>query len=369
MSRRKERSAFLTKRRDAIKVIRNIRSTRRLLAKHPFNDETFKAINGPERGIEQLLGRDIVFSLLNESEKLKLRHDINMTLNKEEDSAFEVLREATDRFLSELRTREGILDVVSKHAQDILSKKQAAVEAFNAFEMPSGALDCERAISTLEHLEIIAEETEEAIPGFEHELDKEDNEEYTEEQHEDADELPEDGPDGSDDDETSEDDSDDDIDLGEDDDAYEGDDDNDDVGDNGAPIPEEDKDTPVDLSFVADQQNFAALAPKFILPVDVCTEGAGYTQEKAAIVLSKYQDVMNKYYGSMRKLADVFADVNCTNDQLLRGKVRLYRKLDAIINLADKFEPLTRALMKSCEGLENASGIVLKKTTFDPKLA
>ena len=368
MSRRKERSVFLTKRRDAINVIKNIRNTRRLLAKHPFNGETFKAINGSERGIEQLLGRDIVFSLLNESEKLKLRHDSNMTLNKEEDSAFEVLREATEKFLGGLRSRDDVLHLESKHAQNILSKNQAAVEAFNAFEMPSGALDCERAISTLEHLEIIAEETEEAIPGFEHELDKEEDEEYTEEQHEDADELPEDGPDGSDDDDDkSEDDSTDDIDLGEDDDSYEEDDDDDDG--NGAPVPEEEKDTPTDLSFIADEQNFVTLAPKFILPVDVCTEGAGYTQEKGAIILSKYHEVMAKYYGAMSKLADVFADVNCTNDKLLRGKVRLYRKLDAIINLADKFEPLTNALKKTCEGLENASAVVLKKATFDPKLA
>lgn len=355
---RKERAAALTQRRDAVAVIKAVRKTRRLLAKHPFDEKTFNAINGKERGIEQLVGRDILFGCLNENERLALHHDINMKLNVAEEQAFKSLREATEMFLVDLRVHNGVQVIDQNADKNIQAKKAAAIEAFNAFEMPEGALDCERALSTLEHLEALTADVEEAVPGFEHDLDKED--EYTEEQHEDEDELPEDGPDGDDDDDEDEDD-DEDIDLGEDDDDDNGEGD-DDVDEDGEKV------STTDLTFICDEQGFAGAAIKFTLPTIVCTEGAGYNQARSAIVLAKYQAVMDKYHASLNKLADTFANLECTNDELLRGSVKLYRKLDRVINLVNKFDPLCFALNKACEGLNNAAKVVAKKEIIDPKL-
>ena len=357
---RKDRAAALTQRRDAVAVIKAVRKTRRLLAKHPFTAKTFDAINGKERGLEQLVGRDILFDCLSEPERLQLRHDINMKLDQSEAQAFEVLRASTEKFLADLRFLNANLVIDPKASKNILGKKQSSIEAFNAFEMKEGALDCERAMSTLEHLEALTADVEETIPGFEHDLEKEESEEYDEEKHKDDDELLEDGPDGSEEDDDDEDD-DEDIDLGDDDDEDEGDDD-DEVDEDG------EKTTTTDLTFICDEQNFAIAARKFTLPTIVCTEGAGYTQVKSAVILDKYQAVMEKYATSLNKLADTFASVECTNEDLLKGSVKLYRKLDRVVALVHKFEPIRLALTKSCEGLLDASKVVAKQEIVDPKL-
>ena len=362
---RKERAAALTQRRDAVAVINAVRKTRRLLAKHPFTAETFNAINGKERGLEQLVGRDILFNCLNESEQLQLRHDINKKLNDSETAAFESLRNATVAFFADLQKviDRATLVYNTKAAQDLLAKKQVAVEAFNAFEMSAEALDCERAISTLEHLEFVAEDVEETVPGFEHDLDTEEQEEYDEEKHKDDDELPEDGPDGSEEeeDDDDEDEDDEDIDLGDDDDDDDGE------GDDEADEDGE-KTSTTDLTFICDEQGFAKAAPQFKLPTVVCAEGAGYSQERGFKVLSKYPVVMQKYCTALKHLRDVVAPETCTMEDLLRGNVKFYRKLDRVINLVEKFEPLRVALDKSCEGLLGAAKVVAKKEIIDPKL-
>ena len=65
-----ERAAALTQRRNAVAIIKNLRFTRRFLASHPFDEATFSYIDGKDRGIENLVGHDVVFATLDDNEKL-----------------------------------------------------------------------------------------------------------------------------------------------------------------------------------------------------------------------------------------------------------------------------------------------------------
>ena len=134
---RKDRAAALTQRRNAVAIIRNVRKTRRLLAKFPFDEKTFNAINGKERGLESLVGKDILVPCLDESQRLSLHHEINIKLNEAEVTAFESLRASTVAFFADLQKiiDRATLVFNTKAAQDLMAKKQVAVEAFNAFEM------------------------------------------------------------------------------------------------------------------------------------------------------------------------------------------------------------------------------------------
>ena len=340
------RATALTTRRNAIAIIKNIRKTRRVMAKFPFNEKTFDAINGQDRGLEDLLGREVIFLALSPAEQLSLRHEVNAKLNEVEFETFKTLRAATLDYFKDL---QGAIDrvnmeILSKTSADLKSSKKAAVEAFNNFAMNPGALDCERAISTIEHLLAIAEGIDESTPDIEHDLDKE---EYTEEQHQDdeADELP---------------------DLDDDDDEGE---------DLSAPVelpntePDQTEDDPeAVMPWIVTEESFSNAVQRFINKEETSLEKLGYTTDRCEEILTRYTGALETYVKALTKFRDIIAPETCTLEDLLRGSTKFFQNYDRVIDLVEKFEPLRTALNDSCEGLIVASKVVLEKQVIDPKL-
>ena len=363
-----ERAAALTQRRNAVTIIKNLRFTRRFLASHPFDEATYQYIDGKEHGIESLVGRDIVFAMLDDTEKLQLRREIISKLNASEKMAFEVLRASTEAYFKDLT------DIISKKTKNVTkhdlvyfeNKNKAAIEAFATTVTPAQAFDCERAMSALEKLDLIAEEIEETVPDIEHELDEDELEEE-EHDHDDGsygDQSGETLPEVPDDDEAEDDD--DEVELPEDDeDADE------------IVIEEQEDDGSIDAddkaqvvtaktNWVKAFHRYIDSAKNFVAKEDLQMQDAGYTTDKAGYVLKKYVDTMDHYKTALEKLYAVVDPATCTADSLLRGKVNTYRRIDKMVALAVRFEEIRASLDKSLESLLTASRNMMLAATYDP---
>ena len=346
-----ERAAALTQRRQAVAVIKNIRTTRRVLASHPFNSTTFNAINGVDGGIEQMLGREILFDALTANEQLALRQEINAALAKSEDAAFETLRASLTMYFADIQKvidRLDNVEITEKNITDLSFKEQAAVEAFKACELPEGALDYERCMSTLEHLEIIAESVDTSAPDITHELEEP---EYQEEQHTHEGEplpnptedpvVPQEGDPSQP------------VELPE-------------VVD--PPVPVEDAGEVADLTWIRGQENFFESAKLFFLKEKATVDKAGFTPEKASSVLGKYAASVEAYRTALVKVRDAIAPETCVADGLLRGSTNFFQRFDRLVCLVENLETLRDGLNKSCTSLVDASKAMLKSATKDPML-
>lgn len=332
-----ERNAALNKRRQAIAIIRNVRRTRRVLAAHPFDSKTFDAVNGIDHGLEQLVGHSVMFDSLDESERLSLRREINAKLFESEQKAFGVLRTASVEYFSELQKIIDRVDDVNITALTIThlnSNKKPAIEAFENFKLEEGALDCERCISTLEHLELMAEAVDENVPDMEGDLD---HEEYTEEEHEHEDELPDD-----DDDETIE--------------------EEDDLDDE----TEDESNTNVD--WIESEEAFLESAKRFTMGLEATMTEAGFDTKKAAFVVGRYPEVMKKYTTALQRVRDTVAAETCTAEQLLRGSKKFYNKIDKLVDHVEAMESLRDAFVKTCKGLTKVAHEMMLINTRDPML-
>ena len=127
-----ERAEALTTRRNCIAIIKNLRYTRRYLASHDFDEKTFSHLNGSDRGIENLVGRNISFSLLTDEDKLGLHREISSKLNEVEMETFTVLRKAVIDYFKDV---EAVIDnvgyrVPEDFADNMTSTKESAIESF-----------------------------------------------------------------------------------------------------------------------------------------------------------------------------------------------------------------------------------------------
>lgn len=376
----KDRSAALTSRRQAIAIIKNIRRTRRLLVKHPFDATTFKVINGKERGIEDLVGRTIVFDLLTDEEKLTLHRDILKQMNIVEAEAFNLLRSSTIDFFKDLKTAidNTGTKITDKNVSDTtLDRKGAAVEAF--IESPScvGCLDYERSLSALEHLDRISAEVEQTVPDMEHELDEsldddeteleQEDDEYFEENHDEISvavgEEPADPPNEPDPtEEAPEEDPSIPVELP--DDESEDDDLRPETTDN----PEDDE-VVADITWIRAEESYLASANKFVVAEEGMSLGEiGFNHNQGTEVLAKYNESIKNYRESLKKLYDTVNPEECTLESLLAGSTKTYKRFNRIMTLVDKFEKLRSSLDKSCECLVEASKKMLVAATKDPLL-
>lgn len=373
---RAERAAALTTRRQAISVIKNVRYTRKMLSAHEFTSEIFDKINGEDRGIEQLVGRTVLFASLTDDEKLQLRRDINAALTKSEDNAFTNLRQATIAYFADLQKVIDRLDdvkVTNKHVTDLLSKKESAIEAFNAIKLPEGSLDYERCMSTLEHFQVIAEDVEQNVPEVEKELQPAEEPEYHEEDH-DHDTPPATEPDEP-------------VTL----------------PDPAMPVeptepvatpeppaapapavvdpnqppaepvpaepaPGSEEDPATDLTWIKGEEAFFISANKYKLPIVESTVEAGFTPEKASAVLDKYASSLDAYRKALKRVKDLVDPETCVADHLLCGSTEFYQRFDRLVSLVENLETLRDGLNKSCETLVEASRQMLLATTRDPML-
>ena len=382
---KKERAAALTQRRNAKAIIKNLRFTRRFLASHPFDEATFEYINGKDRGIEALVGHNILFKLLGDTEKLALHKEILAKLDESEKTAFDQLRSSTVAYFKDLA------DLIAKAPKKVTPKdltyfdsnKEAVVEAFNATIVPADGLDCERSMSALEKLDIIAKDIEETTPDIEHEFDED---EVKEEEH--------DHDDGSYGDQTG-----DDIPPAEDDDdddQYDEGNGSEDAIDDEITLPDEDQNVdepepqppaeppapaptepapeepvpPVTakVSWVDEFNHYIDIAKNFVAKEDFALNLVGFTPKKASYILSKYNTTMTRYKAALEKLYAVVDPVTCTADSLLRGKIKTFKRIDKIISLAVKFEEIQTPLDKSLESLLTASRNMMRAATYDPTL-
>ena len=352
-----ERAAALTKRRRAVAVINNIRRTRRVLSSNPFDAKTFNALNGVDGGIEQLVGRSIFFEGLTENEVLQLRRDIVSKMNVAENEAFEVLRSSTREYFSDIQEVIDRLDnvkITQKNITDLSFKEASAIEAFKSVEIPQGALDYERCMSTLEHLDVVAESVDTTTPEIEHELEEP---EYTEEQHvheDDVEPLPEaDAVPAEDPAEP--------VTLPEDPSEVVPD------GDVNTDDPEQQNEV-ADLSWIKGEESFFASANLFFLKDKATTADAGFTPENAGAVLGKYASSLESYRRALIKVRDTIAPETCVADNLLRGSTNFYQRFDRLVCLVENLETLRDGLNKSCECLVEASKQMLIKATRDAML-
>lgn len=355
-----ERKAALHKRRQAIAIIKNVRRTRRVLNANAFDSATFNALNGKDCGLEALVGHTVMFDSLDESERLALRREINAKLFESEQQAFGALREASIEYFAELQkiidrvTDVGITDKTITH---LSSTKSDAVAAFENFQLEEGALDCERCVSMLENLAVIAEAMDESVPEIEHDLEED---EYTEEEHtHDDTELPEDGDDESVEEEDSDDDEEDD-DEEEEEETSEGDEDDEDG--EGTEI------ITVTTGWLETAEAFRESASKFTLPVAATTKEAGFDQKRATEIIAMYPSVMTKYAQALQHLRDAVAADTCTAESLLRGSKKFYARVDKVVSYVECFEVLRTALLKSCSGLVKAAHEMMLVSTRDPML-
>lgn len=355
---RSERAAALTIRRRAVATIKNVRRTRMVLSKYPFDARTFDALNGMDGGIEALLDRQIVFDILSEPEKFKLRQDLNRALDASENVAFEALRDATKRYFEDIQKAidAAAPAVTEQQITYMKSTKQAAIEAFSTVEMQQGALDAERCLSTLEHLEVIAESTAAVSPEIDHELDTTETEVQEQHQHDGNQDVPvEEIVDPPDDDG----------------------DPNEEVNlEPGAPdvIPPAGMDNGseenvADFTWVEAEEAFFESAKKFALPINEKMSEAGFDPEKAAKVLEQYNDTMQKYRAALMHVKNAVAPETCTADQLLRGSTKFYKRLDRLVSLVENLETLREGLNKSCESLMAASKQMMLAAIKNPLLA
>lgn len=366
-----ERAAALTQRRNAVAIIKNLRFTRRFLASHPFDEATFSYIDGKDRGIENLVGHDVVFATLDDNEKLALRREIISKLNESEKMAFSVLRASTESYFKDLADiiNKDIKKVDPKALTYFNSKKKAVLEAFEQTITPAASFDCERAMSALEKLDLIAEEIETTVPDIEHELDEDELEEE-EHDHEDGsygDQNGETIPPAPEEDE----DDDDDDDLSEDVELPEDDEDADEIV-----IEEQEDDNSIDADdkmsvtakthWVAAFHNYIDSAKNFVAKEDFQLGHVGFTAEKASYILNKYTATMEHYKAALEKLYAVVDPATCTADSLLRGKVKTYKRIDKIVALAYRMEEVRASLDKSLESLLTASRNMMLAATYDP---
>jgi len=372
----KERTAALNKRRQAVAVIKNIRKTRRLLAKHPLDEKLFDIINGAEDGIRELIGRKIVFGFLTDSERLSLKIEILKGLSSAENYACDTLRAATVDFFKDLKDASEVNTVAidQKNITDLMGTKPRAIETFLDAEAMTGMFDYERSMSAIEHIELIAEEVEENTPDVEHELDEtidgeeqeeEEQDEYEEEQHtEEANRTGEEPADPPNDPDPLEPAPEEDpalpIELDEDDDGDEEDDDYDpDSADGDCP-------TTANVKWVRAEESYLESAMLFVSTEGYSLSDNGFTATRGQEVLSKYTAAMNHYKAALRKLYDVIDPECATIDRLLYGSVNTYKRLNRIMVITEKFGEVRDALNKSCESLIAASKKVLVETIKDP---
>lgn len=348
---RADRAAALTKRRQAISVIKNVRYTRRMITTHEFTAELFDKINGEDRGIENLVGHPVLFSALTESEKMQTRREINAALDKSESNAFVDLRDATIAYFADLQKVIDRLDdvkITDKQIQDLRVQNDAAIEAFDGMKIPEGALDYERCMSTLEHLEIVAEDVEQNIPEIAQEVEPEEEPEpatpeYHEEDHQ-HDEPPVNEPDEP-------------VVLP-------------DPTTPTEPIeePGSEDDPAVDLTWIRGEEEFFISAKQFVIPTEEFMLEAGFTPEKASAVLAKYAGSLKKYRLLLQKVKDQVAPETCVGEDLLGGSTKFYQKLDRLVTLVENFETLRDSLNKSCESLLSASHQMLLTASRNPLL-
>ena len=336
------REVALKKRFDAIKVVNNIRRVKRWLAKHPFDAKTFNAINGRNCSIDALVGHTVVFEALTEGEVTQLRKDINKALTANEDLALTALREATVEYFASI---EGIVGAtVAQCTPDQMKylgfKKDAALEAFASTQLPKGALDVERTTSALEQLAVIAEEIEESVPEVDRDLDIEEPT-YEDEKHDNPDELPqEDDEDDDDDDEDIE------IPEDDDDDATDDDDDEDEFSVYAWTKPH--------------FQYVSAMQKSFLNNDPASLEVFGFTSDKAVDLIGKYQAVMPAYVGAIKKFVGLVEPETCTVESLLKGSIKCYKRIDRIVALIERFEPIRKALTETCAAMIDASADMYK---------
>ena len=369
-----ERAAALTQRRNAVAIIKNLRFTRRFLASHPFDEATFSYIDGKDRGIENLVGHEVVFAALGEDEKLALRREIVAKLNESEKMAFSVLRASTESYFKDLVDiiNKDIKKVDPKAAVYFDSKKQAVLEAFEQTITPAASFDCERAMSALEKLDLIAEEIETTVPDIEHELD-EDEVKEEEHDHEDGsygDQTGETIPPAPEEDEDDDDDDDDDLDedvkLPEDDEDADEDVVEPAEPDDGSIDADDKMSVTAKTHWVAQFHSYIDSAKNFVAKEDFQLGHVGFTAEKAKYILDKYAATMEHYKAALEKLYAVVDPATCTADSLLRGKVSTYKRIDKIVALADRMEEVRASLDKSLESLLTASRNMMLAATYDP---
>ena len=335
------REVALKKRFDAIKVVNNIRRVKRWLAKHPFDAKTFNAINGRNCSIDALVGHTVVFEALTEGEVTQLRKDINKALTANEDLALTALREATVEYFASV---EGIVGAtVAQCTPDQMKylgfKKDAALEAFASTQLPKGALDVERTTSALEQLAVIAEEIEESVPEVERDLDIEEPT-YEDEKHDNPDELPQEDDEDDDDDEDIE------IPEDDDDDATDDDDDEDEFSVYAWTKPH--------------FQYVSAMQKSFLNNDPASLEVFGFTSDKAVDLIGKYQAVMPAYVGAIKKFVGLVEPETCTVESLLKGSIKCYKRIDRIVALIERFEPIRKALTETCATMIGASADMYK---------
>lgn len=357
-----ERSSDLKGRLQAIAIIKNIRRVKRILAEKPFTDKLYNKLNGSEGGMDALVGRTVLFGSLNENDRLELRREINNKLDAAEREAIESLRAHTNSYLSGVQAiidKASAIDVTDKTLTDISSTRETAVEAFNNFTIEAGGLDCERCMSTLEHLDMIAESIDESAAEIETELQKEEDESDDEDKDK-HDEFDEDHIDEEDEDEDDEDDHIPDDPLEEDDD--------DDDEDDGECHCDDDDEPVTDVSWVKAEESFRDSAKLFMTNENTTSKSAGFSTENAKEVLAAYHQVNAHYIKSLKNLIDTVAAPEATVDQLLRGGLATYRRIDKIVDCVESLEFLRDALDKSCGNLVAASKKMLVESTRDPLL-
>ena len=350
-----ERAEALTTRRNCIAIIKNLRYTRRYLASHDFDEKTFSHLNGSDRGIENLVGRNISFSLLTDEDKLGLHREICSKLNEVEMETFTVLRKAVIDYFKDV---EAVIDnvgyrVPEDFADNMTSTKESAIESFGKTMNAVEAFDCERTVSSLEKLEAITAEIDENVPEVDHELDENEDDEH-------------DHDDGS----------------------Y-GDLSGDDL--EPAPEPEEPCDEPVELP--ADDEDeppepdntddddfdiyaktgwtkqfhrYIAAAMSLVTKEDYELQFSGFTVEKAKDILSKHNEVCDNYRRSLQKLVNTIDPKHCTADHLLCGSTKMMKRIDRIVSLAVKMEDVRKAMDKACERLIVASKNMHDAAIIDP---
>jgi len=354
-----ERAAALTTRRNCIAIIKNLRYTRNYLAKHAFDERAFKHLNGSDRGIENLVGKNITFSLLSDDDRLALHREICSKLNETEIATFEVLRKSVVDYFKDLEAviSNAGYQVPREIEANLASTKEAAIESFNKTMNAIDAFDCERTVSTLEKLSAISNEVEETVPDIEHELDVDE----TEDENEDDDHSHDDG-------------------------SY-GDLNGDEV--EPAPEPEEPLDEPVELpdddedepvaddddddfdiyaktGWTKDYHRFIKAAMTFVTKEDYELKFSGFTVAKAKDILTRHDDECKHYREVLGRVIRAFDPKTCPADHLLRGSTDLMKRIDRIVSLAVKMEDVRKAMDKSCERLVVASKNMHDTAIIDP---
>jgi hypothetical protein len=86
--------SFKDRRANTIELIANLRAVRKLVRNGKLTKEVFDRINGEDYAIEGLVGHDVVFNALTDTELRSLRREIIAKANENEYLAFESLRNA-----------------------------------------------------------------------------------------------------------------------------------------------------------------------------------------------------------------------------------------------------------------------------------